>query len=62
MGWGSGSQAAARKAETIAHDSKNSTDQLLAILIAEVSGLRQDLAEERKAAETRRVQQSRQGR
>ena len=62
MGWGLGSQAAARKAETIANESKNSTDQLLAILIAEVSGLRQELADERKAAETRRVQQSRQGR
>ena len=60
MGWGT--QASARKAETIAQESKSSTDQLLALLIAEVNGLRQDLADERKAAEARRVQESRHGR
>jgi hypothetical protein len=63
MGWGWGSsESAVRKAETIAQESKSSTDQLLAILIAEVSGLRQELADERNDAEMRRTQESRRSR
>jgi hypothetical protein len=51
-----------RKAEAIAQESKSATDQLLAILIAEVSGLRQELADERNDAEMRRTQESRRSR
>jgi ribosomal protein S15P/S13E len=58
MGWGS----PARRAEGIAKETKNPTDQLLALLIEEVSALRQELADERKDAEARRDLQSRRSR
>jgi hypothetical protein len=60
MSWGR--SAALRKAEVLARESQSSTDQLLALLIEEISELRKDLADERRAAEARRDQDSRRGR
>ncbi len=59
MGWG---PSAVDKARAIAKESGNPTDALLFMLLEEVSALRQDLAEERKAAAARRAQESRHGR
>jgi hypothetical protein len=42
------------RADRIARESNTPTDRLLALLIKEIEGLRQDLADERQAAERRR--------
>ena len=62
MGWGSYGETTGDKARRIAQATQTPTDELLALLIDEVSGLRQDLADERKAAAKRRDEDARRGR